>query len=149
MIGYFTRAGNVEVAQAFIPYERAFNKILRRKIEGKDFGDGLDLILIEYTLEGGHLRLPAKPIRVLAYSKKERALSVVVGVSKGFSDLPEVAKRQFIVNTTLESARLVQEKMLRLRFTEIDFKSLLGDIQECAVEYLKLPEIKYFPAQED
>ncbi len=149
MIGYFTRAGNWNVAIGFNPYERVFNNILKRKIEDKDFGIGLDLILIEYTLEGSYLQLPAKPIKVLPYSKKQRALSVVVGVSKEFGNMSDISKRQFIINTTIESVKLVQKKMQRLGFNDIDFKSLLDDIQECAIEYLKLPEIKYISTQAD
>jgi hypothetical protein len=149
MIGYFTRAGDWRASAAFNSYDLVFGKLLKTRTSKKSFGSGLDLILIQYHLEGEYLELPKDKYKLLPYRKSERSSSVVVGVPKDFASMTNLAKRNFIVETTVESVRLVQKQMLRLGFTEIDFVSLLEDIQECATEYLNLPEIKFIPTQED
>lgn len=141
MIGYFTKSGDTEVSSVFGPYRQTFKRIMKKRLADRKYGTGLDLILIQYHLEGKYLELPTKMYKVKSYSKKERALSVVVGVPQGFKELSDIAKRQFIVDTTLESIGLVQEKMLRLGFTEIDFELLIHDINECAKEFLSLKTI--------
>lgn len=136
MISYFTRAGDSRVDIAFQPWREGFNQLLKNTVRLKTYGRGLDLILIEYYLEGEFLQLPAKKYKVLPYSKKEHSILVVVAVSKNFAIMDEDSKKRFIIDTTLQSVRLVQSKMKRLGFTKIDFAQLLYDIEQCAKEYL-------------
>lgn len=136
MIGYFTRAGDSRVGVAFQPWREGFNQLLKKTTGLKTYGKELGLILIEYYLEGEFLPLPAKKYKLLPYSNKERSISVVVAVSKDFAAMDEDSKKRFIVETTIESVRLVQSKMKRLGFTKIDFTQLLDDVEKCAKEYL-------------
>lgn len=138
MIGYFTDEGDNEVGAFFNPYLESFNRLLKRNLKDKDYGSGLDLILIQYRLEGKYLKLPPDQYKVLAYRKKERSASVVVGVPLDFRRLSDAAKKRFIIDSTLESAILVRVKMLRLGFKKIDFDSLIHDINETAEEFLGL-----------
>jgi hypothetical protein len=141
MIGYFTKEGDVDVGAPFNPYLQSFKRIMKMKVAHKKYGTGLDLILIQYHLEGKYLELPAKMYKVMPYRKKEHSISVIVGVPQSFKDLSDIAKRQFIIDTTVESARLVREKTIRLGFAKINFEMLLRDIVDCTKEYLGLKTI--------
>jgi hypothetical protein len=139
MIRYFVRAGDVRVDKVFDPYKLAFSKILARKLIGKVYGNSLVMLLIEYYLEGEHLRLPVKQFRVLPYSKKEHAITVVVGVSTTFEHMSDYDKKKFLVDTTRTAVNLAKAKLLRLDLQDTDFPQLLTDIESCVQEYLETP----------
>jgi hypothetical protein len=73
MIGYFTKAGDPEVEAIFGPYRQSFRRLLKNKLEGRKYGDGLNLILIQYHLEGRFLQTTPQMFKVLSYRKKEQS----------------------------------------------------------------------------
>ena len=137
MLGYFVKAGDLDVAAVFNPYTRALGALLDKHLEGRDYGERLRLIVIQYHLEGRYLELPTKNYKVMPYRKNERALSVVVGVPRSFGGLSDEEKRRFIVDSTLKAVELVQAKMEHLGFTDTDFDSLVDDMKVCADQFLK------------
>jgi hypothetical protein len=141
MIGYFVRAGDIHVSEVFHPHQRLFRDIIEKHIGSKKYGESLKLILIEYLLEGKHLPLPEKSIKVLNYSKKELAITVVVGVSKEFESWSEQDKRRFIYTTTERAVELVKERMAKKGFSDIDFERLFEDLNICSKEYMESPAI--------
>jgi hypothetical protein len=141
MIGYFVKAGDVRVDKIFHPYISAFNKLVKRIIKSKTYGIGLELILIEYHLEGEFLELPKDKYRLKRYRKNECSIAVVVGVGPEFGQMADIQKRKYIVDTTIFAVRLAQEKMDKLGYAEIDFSRLFADIDICASEYLNSSSI--------
>jgi hypothetical protein len=140
MVGYFVKAGDLAVDADFSPYSGAFGSLLDKCLAGRDYGDDLVLILIQYHLEGRYLNLPARAYRVMPYRKNERSLSVVVGVPRTFATKSEVEKRRFIVESTLEAIRLAREKMERLGYRDVRLGHLRRDVEACAQEFLSLSE---------
>ncbi len=138
MLGYFVKAGDLDVGAVFAPYSRVFGRLLDQHLGKRSYGEGLRLMVIQYHLEGRYLELPAKNYKVMSYRKNEKALSVVVGVPGSFGNLSDEEKRRFIVDSTLKAIELVQAKMERLGFTDIDFDGLVGDVKACADRFLKL-----------
>jgi hypothetical protein len=136
MIGYFEKDGDADVGEGFHPYKEAFNKIIKRNIKPKVYGDGLDLILIEYHLEGRFLPRYEEKYRLKSYRKNEHSIAVVVFVSYEFRQMSDLAKRKFIVDTTIDAVHLVQTKMAKLGFASIDFPQLIADIEECRNEFM-------------
>jgi hypothetical protein len=136
MIGYFVKAGDIRVDQLFHPYKAAFNKLVKQHIKPKVYGESLELILIEYHLEGEFLSLPKEKYRLKSYRKNERSIAVVVNVSLGFGQISDQEKRELIVETTIDAIHIVQEKMVKLGFADINFPQLLADVEKCASEYL-------------
>ena len=151
MIGYFTLAGDIDADTPFGAYRQSFAKLVKQRIGDRRYGDGLDLILIKYYLEGKYLHkvskdypegkylhMVTKDYRVQGYRKKEKSVAAIVYVARSFAIMPETDKRQFIIDSTLEVIRLVHIKMDRLGFKNIDFDRLTADMRECAGEYINL-----------
>ena len=141
MIGYFVKAGDIRVDKIFHPYKAAFNKLVKIYIKPKKYGDNLELILIEYQLEGEFLQIPEEKYHLKSYRKNEHSIAVAVCVDLKFGQMSDFAKRQFIIDTTCDAVRLVQEKMGKMGFVDIDFPQLFADIDKCASEYLNLSSI--------
>ncbi len=138
MIGYFVLAGDFNAAEPFDLYERSFAKLVKQRMGNRHYGSDLDLILVQYHVEGKFLPQPTKEYRVGGFRKKEKSIGVVVWVARSFKDKLEAEKRQFIVDTTLEVIRLVRTKMDRLGYKNIDFDTLTADVRKCADEYMVL-----------
>jgi hypothetical protein len=138
MIGYFVKAGDFRADKAFHPYKSNFNKLLKERIGNKIYGESLKLVLIEYHLEGEFLSVPEEIYHLKSYRKKERSVAVVVYVRKEFNGLSDLEKKNFIINTTLDTIFLVKDSMAHKGITDINFPMLIKDIQECAKEYVNL-----------
>jgi hypothetical protein len=144
MIGYFTLEGDVEVGEHFNPYLDGFRDVLKNRFANREYGKELTLILVEYHLEGKQLKsIPDSPI-VLPYRKKECSLGVAIGVPRSFKDFSDYEKKKFIIDTTLEAVNLSYKKMSRLGYSKINFDSLINDVKECAMEYLKIDIVSGF-----
>lgn len=137
MIGYFIKAGDYRLDPYFKPYQLKLRDIIKNQMSSKNYGDDLSLILIEYQLEGQFLQLPKEPVSIGRYSKKEHAISVVVGVSRDFQYYSDVEKKQFIVNTTIKAIQRAKIKMEKMGLNKIDFSQLLEDFQKCAEIYFE------------
>jgi len=137
VIGYFVKAGDYRLDPYFKPYRLKFRDIIKDHISSKNYGDDLILILVEYHLEGQFLQLPKEPVSVGRYKKNERAISVVIGVSRNFQFLSDIEKKQFVVNTTIAAIQHVKIKMEKMGLTKMDFSQLLEDVQKCAKIYFE------------
>jgi hypothetical protein len=138
MIGYFYKAGDIYVGEAFHKYQKGFGSLLHQYIDSKKYGIGVDLILIEYNLEGKFLKLPDHQYEVNRYRRKEKALSVKVYVPQVFGTWSENEKRSFITNTTVESVRLLEKRYEKSDVIQIDFKRLLLDLEKCAELFFQM-----------
>ncbi len=136
MIGYFVKAGDPDVGNAFQPWLLSFRNIIHRTVAPKSYGDDLRLILIEYDLEGKFMEFPKREYRVYSYRRNERSMIVMVGVREDFGTWPDPEKRRFIVESTLHATELAREKMLKLGYPGVDFEQLMSDLHLCAKEYL-------------
>lgn len=136
MIGFFVLAGDVNVGKTFNLYKEEFNKIVKNFIFGKKYGTGLDILLIEYHLEGKFLKIPEYRYKVNAFRKKESSISVSVYVPTTFEALSDSEKKAFIAHTTLEAIILVRNKMQKSEIIKIDFDSLLHDLKQCSETYI-------------
>ncbi len=141
MIGFFVKAGDIQVSQKFDPYRKKFEGIIEKTINNKKYGEGLDLILIEYHLEGKFLEIPDYQYKVCNFRKKERAISVKVYVPSSFELLSGLEKKEFIIKTTEESVILVKKKMAKSDISNFNFDSLLLDLKQCSVTYMQIVTI--------
>ena len=138
MIGYFTLAGDIYADSPFGAYQQSFANLVKQRIGDRRYGDGLDLILIQYYLEGKYLHQVKKDYRVQGYRKKEKSVAAIVWVARSFGNRPETEKRQFIIDSTLEVIKLVHIKMDRLGYKNIEFDRLTADVRGCADEYINI-----------
>jgi hypothetical protein len=136
MIDYFVKAGDIYVGQFFIPYEKEFINIINKNISGNDYGQGLEILLIEYHLEGQFLQIPEERYKVNSYRRKEQSVSVTVYVPETFKLLSELEKKNFIISTTKDAVILVKEKMAKKENMRINFDKLLSDLEECSNNFL-------------
>jgi hypothetical protein len=131
MIGYFVKSGDIDIGHLFSPYCFSFSDLIKEKITGKNYSKDLNLILIEYHLEGRFLELPSEKYKVKSYSTKDLAVAVVIGVPNLFSTWSDSEKKFLIVNTTLEAINLVKNKLSKRRNFDLEgMDRLYTDIKE-------------------
>ena len=135
MIGYFVEAGDPEVSKIFQPYRSSFRNIVQRHIAPNNYGDDLQLILIDYHLEGKFLPFPKQEYRVHSYRRNERSIIVIVGVRRDFGGMSSTENKKFIVDSTFRAVELARDKMRKLSYSKVDFVRLLSDLHVCAQEY--------------
>ena len=101
----------------------------------------LELLLIQYYVEGKFSRyLPEEP-KVGNYSKKNKDIAVAIGVPCHlFHVKNEFERREFIVDSTLSAIVLVKNRLEKKKL-DINFSALIKDIKELSFEYnhLKYP----------
>jgi hypothetical protein len=138
MIGIFVLAGDTKVSQIFYPYKKIFSEIIEKSLGDKKYGEGIDLILIEYHLEGKFLPLPEYRYKVNAFRKKERSISVNVYVPIEFEAFSDSEKKEFISQTAIEAVTLVMKKTRKSERFSIDFDALINDLTRCSDIYTRL-----------
>ncbi|NTV35879.1 MAG: hypothetical protein HGA53_02905 [Anaerolineaceae bacterium] len=136
MIGYFVKAGDVDAGQHFLPYKNEYSNLINKNISGNDYGQGIEILLIEYHLEGQFLQIPEERYKVNSYRKKEQSISVTVYVPETFKLLSELEKRNFIISTTKDAVLLVKEKMAKKENININFDKLLSDLEKCSNNFI-------------
>lgn len=141
LIKFFILAGDTQVTNAFHLYQKPYRDIIEKRLVGKKYAESLNMILIEYHLEGKYHLFPEKPIRLLNYTLKSRSIAIVIGVSRDFGSWLEGKKRSFLVSTTTTVVELVKERMDHKGLTDIDFNRLLADLETCSNEYLAMPKL--------
>lgn len=122
MIGYFVKSGDAEMGKIFNVYRFSYSDFLKEKLAGKKYSEDLELILIEYHLEGKFLSLPDKEIRVKAYRRNEHSVAVVIGVPQEFVSWTEIEKKKFLITTTLEAVIAVKSNLSKK--TNFDLQKL-------------------------
>lgn len=117
---------------------RAKSKVVEEAQQGKDYGKGLDTLLIFYNFEAVPNEFKGtdyleKRFEVQRYNSKEKSLRVNVFV--GFDELTRIPYEEqiaFYYQTTIHSIELVKEKFARSKSSNInvDFERLLRDIKQ-------------------
>jgi len=131
MIGYFVKAGDHDVGEIFRPYIWGASGLGKRlkKIEHKDYGEGLSLLLIQYYVEGKFPIFGPHQLKVRNYSTKNKAISVAIPVKHSdFHDVRELQRRQFILSSTIAAIDAVEAR-LKKRKLNVDFASLRDDVK--------------------
>lgn len=127
----------------FTPYvwkEHGLDTLIEVKLAKENYGTDLDLLLIQYYVEGKFSSyLPEQP-KVGNYLKKNKDIAVAIAVTRDiFHDQNEFERREFIVDSTLNAIELVKAKLIKKKL-DIDFDRLIKDIKELANVYLKRTE---------
>ncbi len=140
MIGYFLKSGDEVVSKMFSPYlwgDHGFDTLFKESFSSKQYGEGLKLLLIMYYVEGDfEINGPDRP-KVSNYSAKSQDISVSVTVSvEMFHNRNEFERREFIINSSLNAIKLVQEKLSKKKFS-INFEELISDLTKVGNTYLK------------
>ncbi len=145
MVKYFTSCGDERGSKMFTPYiwkNSGFGALIDKITLDKRYGNDLKLLLVKYYIEGEFSSasdLPSEP-KVLNYSTKNKDIAVNLPVTRElFHDRNEFERREFIVDSTLNTVKLVRDKLKKKKL-DIDFESLMKDITEISEEYLKRPE---------
>jgi hypothetical protein len=141
MIGYYISCSE-EVCDIFKPYvwdKHGLDTLMKNKLAG-DYGNDMELLLIQYYVEGKFSNyLPAQP-KLGNYMKKSRDIVVAIGVPReSFHDRNEFERREFIVDSTLNAIKLVKERLIKKKL-DVDFDKLTKDVREVSREYLEWPE---------
>jgi hypothetical protein len=138
MIGYFVKAGDLEVGHIFNPYRFAFSTMLDEKLAGKNYSKDLQLILIEYHLEGKFLAFPGEDYKIKPYREKEHSIGVVIGVPYKFLVWPDIEKKKFIVNTTLRAITIVKDNLSQKENFDLEgITRLYTEVEEYSKAFLK------------
>ena len=147
MIGYYVSCSD-EVCDMFKPYvwdKHGLDTLLKKKNAGKNYGKDLDLLLIQYYVEGkfsSYIPVEPKPGN---YKAKSKDIAVAVGVTReAFHNCNEFERREFIVDSTINAINIVKKRLTKKKL-DIDFDKLVRDVKGIAEDYLKHPE-PYFPA---
>ena len=142
MIGYYLNSGDQEGSDMFSPYvwsKHGLDTLMEKKLSN-DYGKDMDLLLIQYYIEGRFSNYLPVPPKLGNYMKKSKDITVAVGVTrKLFHDRNEFERREFIVDSTLGAIKLVKERLVKKKL-DINFDKLLQDIKEISQEYLQYPE---------
>ncbi|QKJ30358.1 hypothetical protein HQ865_11510 [Mucilaginibacter mali] len=145
MIGYYISCSD-EVCDMFKPYvwgKHGIDTVMKIELSN-DYGTDLNLLLIQYYVEGKFSNyLPIEP-KLGNYKKDSKDITIAIGVTrKGFHEKEEFERREFVVDSTLLAIKLSKNKLFKKKLN-IDFDKLLNDVKRVADEYLKYPE-PYFP----
>ena len=138
-VGFFVHAGNQTAHDIFKPFlrnERGIEKALRKHL-AKSYGDGLNLILVRFYVEGGPPEDLPGP-RVTPYRVKELAVGTEIPVIRSaFHDKGDAARAQFVGESVAWSTSQVRKKLER-KLTSFDFLALEQDIANAVREYVDL-----------
>lgn len=142
MISYYIKASD-EICDIFIPYvwkRYGLGQLIEDYLANKKYGNDLNLLLIQYYVEGKFSSyLPESP-KVGNYSTKNKDIAVAIGVTRDiFHDRNEFERREFIVDSTLKAVELVKARLTKKKL-DIDFDSLIRDVKELSDIYLKREE---------
>lgn len=142
MIKYYLNTGDQEGSDMFTPYvwgKKGFGALMDKSLK-KNYGSDLDLLLIQYYVEGkfsSYIPVEPKPGN---YKAKDKDIAVAIGVTREiFHNRNEFERREFIVDSTINAINIVKKRLTKKKL-DIDFDKLLKDVQETAKEYLKHPE---------
>lgn len=142
IIGYFIDQGdNLPESNKFVDYNNVYDySFLDPFFKNKKYGNDLDLILIQYHISGKFRDWMQIRPRALNYSNKEKAISVIVGVKKeDFLALSHQQKKQFLVDTTRQAVLDVRARLEKKKL-DVDFDSLVKDLDEVNKKYLSSDE---------
>jgi len=142
LLGYFLKIGlgGTKIGNIFEKYiwtEDGFIRFMEKYNIIEKYGIDLDLILIQYYVEGEKMpgNSPDQP-RLSNYSKKNQDIAVAFAVTREkFHDVGEQQRREFIVNTTLQAIDMVEGRLGK-RKLDINFDALRRDVKKAAADFL-------------
>jgi hypothetical protein len=89
----------------------------------------LNLLLIQFHVEGQFMILGSAELKVRNYSTKNKDIAVVIPVTPSrFHEVGEVQRREFVLQSTLDAITAV-ERRLHKRHLNIDFDLLRHDVE--------------------
>ena len=126
----------------FSPYvwdKHGLDTLMKKKL-AKNYGNDMELLLIQYYVEGKFSSyMPVQP-KLGNYMKKSRDISIAIGVLREkFHNRNEFERREFIVDSTVNAIKMVKDR-LRKKKLDVDFDKLIQDVEQVSKEYLKWPE---------
>ena len=142
VIGYFQKTGIGDSDVDFSAYiwgDKGYVKLLK-EILSKNYGNDLELLLIQYYVEEDYKPgwSPEKS-RLSNYSNKNKDIAVAFSVTKDkFHNVSEGERRKFVAETTLQAIDLVEERLGK-RKLDIDFKRLRKDVVKAGEEFMRHP----------
>jgi hypothetical protein len=131
MIDYFIKVSTGESGDIFRKYVWSFRKLINEYINITKYSDDVDLLLIEFSMEGKFIEYPKKEIRFRSYRLKEKSAAVTVGVRKEFIEWTDNEKKQFIITSTLNSIELARNALRKKGLDISGFPRLLVDLNDC------------------
>jgi hypothetical protein len=139
VIRYFQKSGDSDSGDVFSPYiwgNLGFTRVLEKYLSC-GYGRDLELLLVQYYVEGIYdINAPENP-RQSNYSKKNKDIAVAFSVTKeNFHNVGERERRQFIVDTALQAIDLVEGRLGK-RKLDIDFKRLKEDVSRAGEEFIQ------------
>lgn len=138
MIGYFFIVSRGEFGNEFSKYIRSFRNLFKDKINNTIYSKDVDLLLIEYKIEGEFITYPKKEFRFKSYRLKEKSAAVEVGVRKEFFDWSAGKKKEFIISSTITSIILAEKVFIKKGLDVTGIPDLLHDLQICIEAYRKI-----------
>ena len=135
MVGFFIKVSTGESGDVFRKYVWSFRKLIKENININKYSDDVDLLLIEFTMEGKFVKYPKKDIRFISYRVKEKSAAVAVGVRKEFIEWTDHEKKQFIIASTLDSIELAKNAFIKKGLDIRGIPRLLVDLKECIDKY--------------
>ena len=134
--------GDEHVSNLFSSYlwnEKGFDFMLHEGIGSKSYGNDLELLLIQYYVEGDFDTNGPEHPKVSNYSKKNKDIAVAISVTKNlFHNRDEFSRREFIVDSTENAISLVKEKLDKKKL-DVNLDLLLADVKEISKKYLNYP----------
>jgi hypothetical protein len=136
MIGYFVISGDSQINNVFQSYKNIYNDILKNVTSGRFYDDNIDIILIEYHIQGEFLKVESQELKLKPYRKSEKSIAVIVPVNEDFLSMNELQRRCFIANTTLEAVKMTIEYLLRKKIAGDEIKNIINAIELASKYYI-------------
>lgn len=140
MVGYFIKGGDEQVSDMFIKYvwqEKGFENYLEELTLNKKYSSELDLLLVQYYVEGKFDTNGPEEPTVSNYSMKEKSISVAMSVrNKDFHNKGERERKEFIVKSTIDAIELAKPKILKKKI-EVDWDALLTDVKQAGIKFME------------
>jgi len=138
MVGYFVSSGDVQGGNLFADYIWGTHGLstMLKPLTQKNYGEGLQLLLVKYFVEGQFpVHLP-EHMRLRNYIARDRTIAVDVAVRKvDFHYAGDMRRREFVLKTTLEAIELVRARLAK-RKLDIDFDALRQDVERAGGEFV-------------
>jgi hypothetical protein len=132
LFGYFIKAGDDKVSELIAPliWGREGILSLLESVSKKDYGRDLELVLIQYYVEGEFPVHGPEEMKVGRYSSKEKNIAVAITVHKhNFHNLERNDRKDFVSKTSLDAFEAVAKKLSK-RKLYFDFENWINDIKE-------------------
>jgi len=135
MIGYFVKSGDISMSQKILPYIKEISRIISDRMDS-NYGQGLNILLIKYYLEGKYLAIPNEEYRIENYREVDHSLSIVFYIPKKLISYSAFEMKNTIIQTSFLAIQMAKEKIENEKIFDVDFKKILFDYKICAELFL-------------